>query len=464
MSGSLFLIGPVTVAHEEEDTVVSIPMRHPEGEDVVTVRILGIRTRPPRPGDAGLAAGLVAAMARGWTLRWTEPVSRGLAASANAFQAMFRQWFPPHRPVPLEGPVADGGSPGGHPEARRRRAHFFSGGVDSFHSVLAHREEIDCLVYAEGADLVFQDQALRLRIRSELGAAAAELGLPLVVVGTNLGSWSRAFGSHGDFFVGTRLICIAHLLGGLFDEVMIAPSATAYLRPFPSHPLLDPLLGSEWVRIRHPPPLASRMERISQLAEAGFPLRYLRVCLEGRDYNCGSCAKCSRTQISLFLAGALDRCRAFPPGFDLDRAIQAVVESGQKAEITYLEEQIAFAVSSGTDAAVVSRLEEGAGRLRSTWIWREVAGLGEAFAREARWSRVGFECRRALFRQLLDRNPEWLAKEARRRWPDWREAVFGMLWPREKSWLIRRMLRAVFPGAIRRDRPRSAEGSDRRRD
>src|SRR5260370_41155326 len=95
--------------------------------------------------DAILAATLLPAMRVGGDVKIPEPGSPKLLASIGTIQDIFRSWeqrFPvyssyrrvaihaPGRLTPLAGPG-------------RGTALFFTGGVDSFYSLLRHREEID---------------------------------------------------------------------------------------------------------------------------------------------------------------------------------------------------------------------------------------------------------------------------------------------------------------------------------
>ena len=90
---------------------------------------------------------------------------------------------------------------------------FFSGGVDSFYSLLKHRDEITHLVYVAGLDVNFHKglQSVRtlaaaIRIVEKI---AEELGIETLVVTTNLkevvdapsvgaqrdGNWERVYGA-----------------------------------------------------------------------------------------------------------------------------------------------------------------------------------------------------------------------------------------------------------------------------
>jgi len=278
---------------------------------------LGLGNAP----DASVAAALLPAMHVAEILTVDEPVSPRLLGCLRIVQDVVRNWeqrFPSYAryqrvdveaicrsPVPV------------HTQARGTAA-FFTGGVDSFYTALRHLDEIDALILVQGFDFRWDASELSERVLAHIRAAAATLGKPLVEVRTDLRSFSDRY-AFWEHYHGAALASVAHLLAPRFAKFYIAATHTyAHLSPLGSHPLLDPLWGTEDVELVHDGCEASRIEKLAVLAEQPAALAHLRVCLENRHgaYNCGACEKCMRTMVAMEALGVLDRFATFPDRVD----------------------------------------------------------------------------------------------------------------------------------------------------
>jgi hypothetical protein len=268
--------------------------------------------------EAFTVAAVPVAMARGLAVEAPGPLSGEFARGLAAWQTVLATWYP-DRLAPVE------------VRARERRpkkaasgvASFFTGGVDSFFTALRHLPRLDALVFVHGFDVPLEELPdLRREVSAGLRTAAEELGKPLVEVETNLHDFSDRFESPwGTTFHGAALAAVAHVLSPSFREVLIGGTHTyADLFPWGSHPVADPLLSSDRVRLVHDGADADRVEKTIAVAGSDVALRHLRVCWENRDgtYNCGQCRKCLRTQIALRIAGKLEACSTLPDRIDLD--------------------------------------------------------------------------------------------------------------------------------------------------
>jgi len=272
--------------------------------------------------DAAVAAGWLPAMARREPLTVTAPVSPRLCRGAERIADVLLTWDRALHPgagwygrVALE---AQPGDPGPAPPAGdgRRVACFFSGGVDSFHTVLRRWEEIDELVFVHGFDLADQrDETLNRHVSQRLYDAAEHLGLRLVELQCDLVAFGNAAGVGWDDYHGAAMAAVAHLLAPRYSKLYV-PATTTYdqLYPLGSHPLLDPLWSSERVELVHDGADATRVEKLRLIAEHPAALRHLRVCFENRDgaYNCGVCEKCVRTAVGIRIAGVEGRFETLP--------------------------------------------------------------------------------------------------------------------------------------------------------
>ncbi|HKP28025.1 MAG TPA: hypothetical protein VJU15_01390 [Gemmatimonadales bacterium] len=204
---------------------------------------------------------------------------------------------------------------------RARTGSLFSGGADSWYTVLKNQAEadrewvprLDALMLVWGADINLTRPDAFQSLRERLSRVAAELKCELVVMTTNLRQtrwsmtdWTRH--SHGCFF-----IALAHA-SGEFGRLLI-PSSVTYTngRGWGSHFATDPLLSSRGTRIVYDAAELGRIEKLELVTRSELALENLRVCWRsGTEQNCGRCLKCFRTMIALELYGGLARCPTFP--------------------------------------------------------------------------------------------------------------------------------------------------------
>jgi hypothetical protein len=201
-------------------------------------------------------------------------------------------------------------------------AAFFSRGVDSmFEAALATqgRPPLTHLVFLDGIEPRHSPAVAEGEIEAAT-AAADLLGLPLAVVRTDAHALTGHARDWADVH-GCVLAALATSLGGEIGEVVI-PSTDSYgsLVPYGSHPLLDPLLSTAALTVRHGDISAGRAGKVAAIA-AQRPdlLPFLKVCYaEDRVDNCGRCGKCIITMAALLGAGALEAATGFPDEIPLD--------------------------------------------------------------------------------------------------------------------------------------------------
>jgi hypothetical protein len=339
---------------------VTATLRLDDGSRVLCWEVEGAPVAPePEPL---LAAGLLLAMRRGEPLAVPGPVSPRLLRGVERIQDIFHAWDGRFHRVPVEAAAATGRPGRAQP---RGVACFFSGGVDSFFSVLKHRERIDVLLFCEGWDPPLADPGRRVRAATAVRAAAGELGKPLVRVVTNLAAVSEPL-VRWRYYHGAALASIALLLAPGFHEVLVPASHSyAALHPLGSHPLVDPLWSTEDTALVHDGAEATRTERVARLARCPTALRWLRVCWEGPDgaRNCGQCEKCLRTMVALQVAGALDRCATFARPLDLDAVARLPLRTSD--ERVYAEDNLRAAEAGGANPVLAAALRASLARAAS---------------------------------------------------------------------------------------------------
>lgn len=192
---------------------------------------------------------------------------------------------------------------------RAHTALCFTGGVDSFYTLLHAQPQADRLVFALGYDVDLRDRALVRTAERTVRAAAAEMGKRALVITSNLRrhptfrveSWERTHGS--------ALGAIGHLLSDQVSLLQISAS-----QPYGSSTLwgsrwdLDPLFASSRLAIQHFGAEYIRTQKLWQIAHEPIVRKHLRVCWVRHrgDGNCGRCEKCVRTMLVLETCGQLE--------------------------------------------------------------------------------------------------------------------------------------------------------------
>lgn len=279
-------------------------------------------------GDPWLAALLVPAMFAGEPLQILAPVSRRLTRTVGEIQNILHSWYPDRlNRIDVIVPHVVSTAP---PNETGATAAFFSGGVDSWFSLLTHRQAVSALVTVKGFDIPSTDETVWPELLRAHQQIAATTGTELITVETDLrnrldpslGAFRKR--AEGDFWGeclhGACLAAVGLLLPRRFARVII-PSSWAYtrLRPWGSHPLLDSLWSNGRIEFLHDGAHATRLDKIRAVSQIEAALTHLRVCPVYRpgSYNCGECEKCRRTMLALRLFGALDRCSTFRRSLDL---------------------------------------------------------------------------------------------------------------------------------------------------
>jgi hypothetical protein len=365
------VIGPIRRTQLDGVATVSSRIDLPSGGDELWFRAPSDATTSVS-ADSFLIACLPTAMA----LRLPVVVQGGVVSSRlvqglSVVQQILCKWNREFAPVEIIASVSES-SAAGHGLAA-----FFSGGVDSFYTVLKHRERLSSLVLVHGFDMALENAALREHVRGVLGHCAATMGLRLIEVETNQRALTDRFVSWPLTQFGPALASVAVLLSAVSNEVLIPASESyAHLDPCGSHPLLDPLWSTEAVVIRHDGAEASRNEKIASIGRTPAVLSSLRVCWENPDnaYNCGRCEKCLRTMIALEAVGLLKQCTAF----DVPLTTAAVRRMSIPLDLMYyhVEENLQVLRSTGQHQALVRALEHAVSRYEAATIARRLAKLG----------------------------------------------------------------------------------------
>ena len=319
----------------------------------------------PELADPFLATALIPAMFTGATLdlRHLPPVSASLLANMDQVQEIWTQWNSELKRVEVRANVA-----ADQPPATSRTATFFSGGVDAIHAVLEGAGPGEQLVFINGFDFAMtEDQWATASAR--VGRLAAKLDGDFCAVETNWIDFTRHHRIARSTSHGGCLVAVAHLMAPA--RITIASSFSwAWLKPWGTHPLLDPLWSNGLTEIRHFGCDAARDEKVARIAHQPDLLDELWVCHVDPLGNCGRCPKCSRTMASLQLYGLPMRGFRSSEGDPVDRYLRGMRKKPQRAFFSEFSQSVR---RHAKDPTMITRVEA-AGRalarreaLRKLW-------------------------------------------------------------------------------------------------
>lgn len=316
-------------------------------------------------GDPFLAALLPAAVASRQPLVLEAPVSWRLLEQVRQQMEIWNWRNPTWKPVPVEAV----------PSRAQRRGHavasFFSGGVDSFYTLLKNHDleegpnRISHLLCVRGFDLRYDNAEMFDRVADRLEPVAEELGVHLLRIQTNMRELTDRFVDWRYGQLGAGLAAVGLCLGPLLHRVLIPSGDTALVsvQLAPSNPLNDPLWSTDETEFVHDGWEATRLERIRwRIAESDLALRHLRVCYSNyrpgthTSWNCGRCEKCVRTMVLLEAAGVLDTCGGFD-GVTLDHDRVRRIHVDSQYGFRHLEEAHRLLVDEGRSPALTAALE-----------------------------------------------------------------------------------------------------------
>ncbi len=196
-------------------------------------------------------------------------------------------------------------------ESDRSPAVFFSGGVDSYFTLLNLPEKDLTLLsieHTEANQASVSDAFARL---TDLQNNASEKRHERnIKIATNmmvahpriLDQWALRL--HGPFYAACAL-----LVSDTISSAAISSTFEySHLKPWGSHPELDPLWSSSSTQIRHFGADHSRVEKTASVARSAAARSSLSVCEKGRyadgsRLNCSKCTKCDRTMLTLDALG-----------------------------------------------------------------------------------------------------------------------------------------------------------------
>jgi hypothetical protein len=362
--------------------------------------------------DAFLIAGMFPAMKLGHDLRIEGTVSPKLLHTTDTIQNIIKSWFPGYTSVSIDAENSN------HTDLTDQRGvgAFFSGGIDSYYTLLKHRDEITTLIFIHGFDIQLEKREFRERASKAFRGVAVAFNKVLIEVETNLAESleeiSPSFIPAGGDAHGAVLASIALLFSPQLKKVYI-PASTPYyvLDPWGSHVLLDPLWSTEDVEIVHDGCEATRVQKAALVAQSDVALKNLRVCLfkPEEGLNCEQCEKCLRTMAELRAVGALDRCSSFRSQLDLRTFSKIKIE---KHLLYYLYQATLQTVEmNGNDPELAKALREIIQNYEYNNLAKELNEEMVPFFESSMGNRMLRNRRNTFFKYLWQADPGGMMKE-----------------------------------------------------
>lgn len=275
-------------------------------------------------GDPWLICMLPLAVTKVWDISLDLPIDGRLQANVGELMLVWHDWYPDLEPVRIEARVARAGLG----PAPTKTGLFFSGGVDSFYSLLhaqeTGEEAIDDLVLIHGFDIPIDNSLAFDRLAGQAARVADAYGESLVPIATNFRHSRFQEASWMDLAFACLLGGAGLTLGNRYRRLIISSGQPrGDPQPHTSHPNTDPLMSTSRTTFVHYAGGISRARKTERISADPTALENLRVCwMSQTGLNCGRCTKCLRTMATLEILGKLDTTATFPPMPNLTRALQ----------------------------------------------------------------------------------------------------------------------------------------------
>ncbi len=341
----------------------------------------------PDDGDAFLCSIAISASRDGERRVLVDrPVSRRLAEGVTRAVAILKTWYPGPRTLPrLESPAGFLTRSSGAGCASL----CLTGGVDSMHALRQNRRNHSAsdprsfrralyvlhLSFPAG-DALARARDLAKRQLATLSAICEETDLDLCAVRTNVRliepslSYSQAEG------LGSLLSASAHIQARGLSSLSIASSSyeAEDLRPWGTHPLLDPNFSSNSLAVIHEDAGVPRTDKVRNIARWKPASRHLLVCFEGPladgRANCGQCEKCLRTMTALLAVEGAEENEAFAGARVTAEAIRQMPLSYDPNEFPYLWEPLARSMDGTGRGDLASAIRRRVAEARRYLKWR----------------------------------------------------------------------------------------------
>jgi len=324
---------------------------------------------------------LVPAMSHGRDLVFEDPLEPVWLENVRKIIIRHSEWWG-WRPISITS--LSEGAPPPRP-AGEKRVLCFSGGADSFYSLLTYPEPIDTLMFVHGYDVALADERGGQLAFDHVKQVGAGMGIEAVRIRSNYREHSIA-GRKYKHAYGGALCGAGHLLVG-YDELVISSGFRhEEALPHGTHWEVDPWWSSQSMKVVHYGATHIRDDKVREIAASPLFQKHVRVCqenmvdrfeLSAKFINCGRCQKCVRTLLVMQQEVGLNHIEGFENTVDLHKWIDEIDMPGDYLVKAYLE-----ICRHGVDAQckrsikdmlhrchVLGRVPKWAGRRGRSWVF-----------------------------------------------------------------------------------------------
>lgn len=263
------------------------------------------------PGAEALAGTMaLAAVSARRPLRIADPVSRTWMDNVSRAQELWHEWWG-YPVLPVQAELLDHDRPRGP-----RAALCFTGGVDSFHSLLTRDSVPDVLVFVHGLAVTLDNEPLAAVYEPMIRTVAREVGARAVVMRTNVREHALPRGARRRHVVGGSLAAPGHLLAGEVGTLVVSSSDSMRHDSEPAlffgtHWELDPLWSSDRLTVEPYGADRTRADKLREIDDHVLVRTHLRVCNGPSVRNCSRCDKCVLTMVLISLSSDPSRWTGF---------------------------------------------------------------------------------------------------------------------------------------------------------
>ncbi|MHB1035728.1 MAG: hypothetical protein ACYC35_12990 [Pirellulales bacterium] len=275
-----------------------------------------------RPSPEAFASSFFgSAIHRRRPLYFRGPLSAAWRENVAKMLGLWHEWWDYPETFPIES-QADAAAGQRHPDS----VQAFSGGCDSFYTLLRKNHPTRYLVFVHGFDISYRDRYRMRKYRDSFHEVCRATGKIPIVIRTNLRRHPLFAAAPWERTHGGALAAIGHLLSDVAGQLVIASSYT-YDDPHPcgSHWRTDPLWSSDRLEVFHDDATLYRLNKLKTMDAEPLVQRSLRVCWQNKATfgNCSRCDKCVRTMIVLAMRGQLQNY----PVFDRHTPLADILDS-----------------------------------------------------------------------------------------------------------------------------------------
>jgi hypothetical protein len=286
--------------------------------------------RPSAEAFAGTM--LLPALYTGADIEVEAPLSPVWVSNARRYLEIFGGW--------LKLPTVDIRSPLREPGIMARgekTAICFSGGVDSFFTLLRGPFENAALVMIQGFDIDIEEKDLWKAVDKTLLEVAGAVEAEPMVVKANIRKHPVFLKAPYEYSHGSALAAVGHVLDGVGRFVISSSFHLSQDFPWGSHWDTDPLMSSEALEVVHWGASVKRPDKIRAIVDEPLVKRHLRVCWSSKAdrYNCSKCEKCIRTMLAIEALGRLGEYEVFRPERPLAETLEKMTHISTRATLYF---------------------------------------------------------------------------------------------------------------------------------